>query len=161
MLSRSPSTPARPGEEISPFILGVSGDLDPEEMRTAGIRLDSWGGNPSSRFNYQLGYAWNAAADWEFRNTNYGWSEDAFRAFLETNAAAGVATRLAVPTLGWVARDDDQENCSFPDDDGGCTGGAGATCEDPGPVADPTQNSVESTPSMVAEWVGDADRRGR
>ena len=31
-----------------------------------------------------------------------------------TNDAAGVQTRMAIPTLGWVAKNDDPNDCSFP-----------------------------------------------
>ena len=34
--------------------------------------MNSWGGNPSTRYNYEIGHAWNHGADYEFRNTNYG-----------------------------------------------------------------------------------------
>jgi hypothetical protein len=149
------------GEPISPLIQGVSGDLSAEEMRDAGITLDSWGGNAASRFNYEHGHAWNAAADWEFRNTSYGWAEDAFRSFADVNADANVDTRVVVPTIGWVARDGDDTNCSFPDDDGGCTGGAGANCEDGGPPTDPTRTSVPSTPERVARWIAALQAKGR
>jgi hypothetical protein len=143
-------------DEVSPLILGVSGDLSAEEMRDAGITLDSWGGNPASRFNYLHGHAWNAAADWEFRNTSYGWTSDAFRSFTDVNAEAGVATRVAVPTLGWVARDGNHDTCSFPDGRGGCRSGEGLTCDNrDAPVADPNVTSVRSTPDMVAGWIAD------
>lgn len=144
------------GAPISPLILGHSGDLDEAQMAEVGMTFNSWGGNPSTRYNYELGYAFNNARDWEYRNTDYGTPEgDSFRRVAERNRRAGVETRLAVPTLGWVARDGDEENCSFPDDDGGCAGAGNADCSNPGPIADPTKTSVESTSEMVAAWVAD------
>jgi Glycoside hydrolase family 44 len=143
-----------PGAEISPLILGLSSSLSSAELEEAGIQLNSWGGNPSTRFNYQIGHAWNNGRDWEFRNTNYGASGDTTRGFIETNSAAAAETRLAVPTIGWVAKDDNTDVCSFPDDEGGCTGGDGSDCENQNVIADPRRANTESTPEMVAEWVG-------
>jgi glycosyl hydrolase family 44 len=140
---------AAPGQTISPLIRGVSGDLSADEKRRAGVTLDSWGGNPSSRYNYQLGNAWNAGSDWEFRNTDYGNDGDVFDAFAEANR--DFAVRLAVPTLGWIPKNGDDNTCSFPE--GGCTGGDGYDCENPGPIADPNTTSVPSTPEMVADWI--------
>jgi hypothetical protein len=144
---------ATPGAAISPLIRGISGDRSAEEMNDMGVTLDSWGGNPSSRYNFISGHFWNAAADWEYRNVNYTGQEiDAFRAFAANDADAGVATRLAVPTLGWIAKDGDNAHCSFPNDAGGCDGRT-ADCLNPGPISDPALTSIESTPEMVAEWV--------
>jgi hypothetical protein len=124
-------------------------------MLDAGIRLRSWGGNPSTRFNYRIGHAWNHGADFEFRNVNYGDAPgDAFGSFAAENKEAGAETRLAVPTLGWVAKDDDPQHCSFPDSDGACAAASDAlTCERGERIADPRSTSVESTPSMVAGWI--------
>jgi hypothetical protein len=141
------------GAEISPLILGLSSSLKAPELEQAGIQLNSWGGNPSTRFNYQIGHAWNNGRDWEFRNTNYGATGDTARGFIEENMAAGVETRLAVPTIGWIAKNDDTNVCSFPDEDGGCTGGDGSDCEHQNVIADPRTANVESTPEMVADWV--------
>jgi hypothetical protein len=143
-----------PGAEISELILGLSSTLSGDELRGAGIQLNSWGGNPSTRFNYVIGHAWNHGRDWEFRNTNYGATGgDEAREFLGVNSAGGVESRLAVPTLGWVARNDDGELCSFPDSNGGCTGGEGSDCEHRNVVADPRTANTASTPDMVADWV--------
>jgi hypothetical protein len=142
-----------PGAEISPLILGLSSSLSSADLAAAGIQLNSWGGNPSTRFNYLIGHAWNHGRDYEFRNTNYGATGDTTRGFIDTNSAAGVESRLAVPTIGWVASNDDSTVCSFPDEDGGCTGGDGSDCEHQNVVADPRRANIESTPAMVAEWV--------
>ena len=94
---------------ISPRIYGLA------DCRSA-LRpgLCRWGGNPSSRYNWELGNAWNSAADWEFRNGNYGAASDTDR---EPSGVADQAISSArqrnipflvtVPALGWVARDDD------------------------------------------------------
>ncbi|MET0577367.1 MAG: hypothetical protein ABW122_01805, partial [Ilumatobacteraceae bacterium] len=41
-----------PGAAISPLILGVSSTLTAAELQDAGLTLNSWGGNPATRFNY-------------------------------------------------------------------------------------------------------------
>lgn len=138
---------------ISPLIRGVSGGVGVDYLRDVGITVNSWGGNPATRFNYEIGHAWNAGADWEYRNGNYGEEGDAAFNFGLVSAAAGSAVRLAVPTIGWVARDDSNDTCSFPTDDGGCDGAAGHDCQNPGPVADPTTANVPSDPASVAAWV--------
>jgi hypothetical protein len=146
--------PSTPGAPISTLLTGFSSTLDVADMQDAGITLTSFGGNPSTRYNYDIGHAWNHGADYEFRNTNYGATGDAAREFLRASDAAGAETRLAVPTLGWVARNDDEDTCSFPDGSGGCLPGSEVgTCEGDGPVADPTVANVESTPDGVVAWV--------
>ncbi|MGH9272162.1 MAG: glycoside hydrolase family 44 protein, partial [Ilumatobacteraceae bacterium] len=149
---------SQPGEEISPLILGVSGGVEVPEMVAAGVTLDSWGGNPSTRYNYQVGHLWNAASDWEFRNTDYGGDGDIFRKYAALDRDAGIVMRMSVPTLGWVAKDN--TSCSFPDDEGGCLGGTEADCANPGPIADPRTTSVESTPELVAGWVAELVAEG-
>src|SRR6516165_3249552 len=52
---------------ISPLIYGVSVASD-DALTATGARLNRWGGNPNTRFNWVQGSAWNAARDWEFRN---------------------------------------------------------------------------------------------
>ena len=143
------------GEPISPLIIGISGELTTEEARDVGLRFSSWGGNPATRYNYMIGHAWNHGADFEFRNTNYGVTGDGARDSAADTAAFGGAFRLAVPTIGWVARDDSNDTCSFPDGNGGCLPAEGLNCEaEDAPVADPRRANVDSTPEQVADWVG-------
>ena len=152
--------PGELDEPISPLIIGISGELTLEEARDVGLRFSSWGGNPATRYNYTIGHAWNHGADYEFRNTNYGVTGDGARTSAMETAAFDGAFRLAVPTIGWVARDDSNETCSFPDGDGGCLPGEGLNCEaEDAPVADPRQANVESTPEQVADWAPPAAAR--
>src|SRR4029079_15206604 len=94
--SASPSAPAgatvtvtvdvsKPGATISPAILGVSSALTADQLHQAGLTVNSWGGNPSTRYNYEIGHAWNQAADFEFRNTNYGDSGDSAQTYVQNN----------------------------------------------------------------------------
>ena len=138
---------------ISPLVRGMSGDIDPSYMADVGVTLNSWGGNPATRYNHRLGNAWNAGADWSYRNGNYGMSGDVARQFIRTTLEGEAAVRLAVPTLGWVAKDDRNETCSFPADDGSCGDAGGATCTDPGPIADPETANLRSTPDSIRAWM--------
>jgi hypothetical protein len=82
-------------------------------LAATGARLHRWGGNPNTRFNWELGSAWNAARDWEFRN--YGAGADAagsapsgtVDAYVRLNRERGVASYLTIPAMGWVARNGD------------------------------------------------------
>lgn len=98
---------------ISPLIYGLAGG-SPEMIRDLRIASLRWGGNPNTRYNWEKGNCWNAARDWEFRNGNYGSVK------LEDRLASGVADQFAakarstgaaaiitIPTIGYVARDDD------------------------------------------------------
>jgi hypothetical protein len=138
---------------ISPLIRGFSGDTDTSYLIDVGGTVNSWGGNPASRFNYLIGHAWNAGADYEFRNGNYGQSGDVARAFLDMAASSGTVTRLAVPTIGWIAKNDDNSTCSFPDGAGGCRSMKDRKCATSQDIADPNRANVPSTPAMVATWV--------
>src|SRR5688572_16864758 len=60
-----------PGRPISPLIYGVAA-AQPEDMAALRPALHRWGGNPASRYNWELGNAWNSARDWEFRNGTFG-----------------------------------------------------------------------------------------
>jgi hypothetical protein len=101
------------GSPISPYIYGVAG-ADPDVLLQLGATLNRWGGNPSTRYNWANGHAWNAARDWEFRNVNYGNSTDSLAdAFVRDAIAQGVTPLLTVPMGGWVARDDRTSNQSL------------------------------------------------
>jgi hypothetical protein len=97
---------AAPGHPISPLIYGVAA-ADASIVKQLGATLDRAGGNPSSRYNWAVGHAWNAGRDWEFRNVNYtGRPGSAADDFVASTVGAGVTPLMTVPTLGWVARDD-------------------------------------------------------
>jgi hypothetical protein len=151
------------GHPISPLIYGLSGA--PAEV-LAGLRpaLNSWGGNPSTRYNWRLGNAWNAGSDWEYRNVDYGEADggegSASDRFIASTLAAGAEVRLALPTLGWVARDNNTENCSFPLPDGSCGTAEGADCRHANELADPERTSVTSTSEDVVAWVEHLQAQG-
>lgn len=100
------------GRPISPYIYGVAG-ADADTMLELGATLNRWGGNPSTRYNWVNGHAWNAARDWDFRNVNYGDSTDSQAdLFVREANANGITPLMTVPMIGWVARDDQNSNQS-------------------------------------------------
>ena len=104
--------PSAGGRPISPLIYGVAA-AQPDVVRALGATVDRSGGNPASRYNWVDGHAWNAARDWEFRNVNYsGQGGSAADAGVQGNQTAGATTLLTVPTLGYVARNDDVQTRS-------------------------------------------------
>ncbi|QSQ28473.1 glycoside hydrolase family 44 protein [Pyxidicoccus parkwayensis] len=148
-----------PGHRISPLIYGIAFDGLHEKQDTHQFRMGAtarrWGGNPTSRYNWKLGGAWNTANDWFFQNVDIGVSADDF---LETNRKRGIQSALTVPLLGWVAKD--TKSTGFPvsrfgpqqkEDNGNGNGvGRDGTPLKPG---EPSLTSVEAPPSFVAEWV--------
>jgi len=94
------------GHPISPFIYGVA-SADKDVLLALGATVDRWGGNPSTRFNWTNGHAWNAARDWEFRNTNYGNPQGSVAdRFVADAIAAGAVPLMTIPSIGWVAKND-------------------------------------------------------
>lgn len=104
---------------ISPLIYGMA-DAKPAFLRDLRLGSNRWGGNPSTRYNWERGNCWNAARDWEFRNGHYDHTRPEDRQpsgvadqFIAANRAAGVATILTIPTIGWVAKDANNESRSL------------------------------------------------
>jgi hypothetical protein len=90
---------------ISPYIYGVAG-ADPATLVALGATVDRWGGNSASQFNWAAGHYWNAARDWEFRNGNYGRSGAYADQFVSTVLSAGATPLMTVPSIGFVAKND-------------------------------------------------------
>lgn len=98
---------------ISPYIYGMAA-LNETVIRELRLPLWRWGGNPNTRYNWEKGNCWNAARDWEFRNGNYDNKEPedrrpsgVFDQGMEKARKGGTAALLTIPTMGWVARNDD------------------------------------------------------
>ena len=144
---------ARDVHPISPLIYGFNGA--PKGLQQAlGARLNRWGGNPSTRYNWKLGNAWNAGRDYFYRNGDYGYTgRSASDDFVEETLSAGAAALVTLPTLGWVAKNSDANTCSFPTPDGQCGDAEKASCEKPGAIADPKRANVPSDVSSVVSWV--------
>jgi Glycoside hydrolase family 44 len=147
---------AAPGREISPLIYGVGG----EEPGAADLGAASrrWGGNPTTRYNWQLNTV-NLTKDWFFKNT--GGSGGGYRHFLDENRKQRLSTAFTVPTIGWVAKDATSygfpvsafgpQQATAPEsaDIGNGISPQGKPI-DPGP---PTITSVASTPESIERWV--------
>ncbi len=151
---------------ISPLIYGIAlsplRELQDHHQWALGATARRWGGNPSSRYNWELGNAWNTGADYFFRNVNYTQRDDwSWQTFLASEQEHHVATALTVPMLGWVARD--TTAFSFPVAEFGAQqhvdpdhpqAGNGLT---PAGVAldpsSPLRTSVAAPPEFIEKWV--------
>ena len=139
---------ARDRQPISPLIYGVSG-ASPEILQGLQPTLNSWGGNPATRYNWQIGNAWNAGSDWFYRNGDYGVTGNAMTQFISNSLSVSATLRVVLPTLGWVAKDTNNATCSFPD----CGNAHGATCEQPLEIANPARANVSTTLPALLKWV--------
>jgi hypothetical protein len=152
-----------PGKAISPLIYGFSYyAMTDTEARGQGQwqlggTIRRWGGDSSSRYNWELGNATSTGKDWFWENIEV----PPYTVFLKGNAEHGVQTALTVPMVGWVAKDTSSVSFStgqFPDqektDPNRPRAGNGKTHEgkDLTPP-DPTTTSVPATPDFVRRWV--------
>lgn len=146
---------AAAGAPISPLIYGLGGVEPPAEI---GISARRWGGNPTSRYNWEQNN-YNVGKDWFFRNSPGG--PGGYRAFLDENRKRGVKTALTVPTIGWVAKD--ATSYGFPVAAFGPQQATAPENPDMGngigkdgkPItpAPPALTSIASTPETIANWV--------
>ncbi|MFN0064051.1 MAG: glycoside hydrolase family 44 protein [Myxococcaceae bacterium] len=168
-----PTQPARlsidcaaPSHPISPMVYGIAfaplRDNKSRHQWTLGATARRWGGNPTSRYNWELGNAWNTASDYFYRNVNYtGDPSFTYERFLNDNLTARMQTALTVPLIGWVAKD--TRSVGFPraafgpqremDPDHGEAGngiGQDGKPLQPGP---PTLTSVAAPPEFVERWL--------
>lgn len=153
-------------QEISPLIYGIAGgargDAKDTHQWKLGATTRRWGGNPATRYNWELGNAWNTGADYFFENVNYASKPDySWREFLDMNRDRKLGSAITLPTLGWVAKD--TKSVSFPKHEfppqqaydpegrgaGNGVGKDGKPLEPFGPVF----TSVPATPEFVARWV--------
>jgi hypothetical protein len=107
-----------PRHPISPLIYGIGvlplhDGPESHEWRL-GATARRWGGNHTSRYNWENGHAWNTGKDWFFENVDDGTpnATPLDVRFVDDDLAHGLATALTVPTLGWVAKD--SRSYSFP-----------------------------------------------
>ncbi len=160
-----------PTHPINPYIYGmngygfvnsVDGPANPPVIR--------WGGDSTSRYNYQLGVS-SSASDWYFENqSNAGVGPTGeFNDFVTSNQAVGAISMGTVPGLGWVAKEgtscsfptstypnqqsvDTSRNCGngvYPEGVSGCTDSSG--CNITGNAA--TDTSVAKGPTWAGSWI--------
>ncbi len=139
--------------KISPLIYGIAGS---DDGRPLGATIRRWGGNPTSRYNWETHF-WNSAQDWFFENH----AAAEYTAFLADATAHQASTALTLPLIGWAAKDG--TSYSFPvslfgpqektdpwrSDAGNGVSAAGAPIV-PSP---PTVTSRPAPPEWVARWV--------
>lgn len=129
-----------------------------------------WGGNPTDRFNWRIGHAWNTASDWFFTNVNYtGDATWHWGRFFDDNKKKGVRSALTVPMLGWVAKD--IKSYSFPVEKFGKQQRTSPSNPDAGnglapdgsPIKPglPTLTSVPADEGYVGDWVKAIEARKR
>lgn len=139
---------------ISPYIYGVA-KRDPTAVAGLEATINRWGGNPSSRFNWTIGHAWNAGGDWEFRNLNYdATSGSESDRFVAGDTDQGMASIITVPALGWVARSDrnSDQSLNVPADGGPAASQNGAIAGYD-PAANRLRTSVPSLPRKPGPFV--------
>jgi hypothetical protein len=101
---------------INPYIYGMNAwGLLNSAGKAGRITMDRWGGDATSRYNYQLD-ATSSASDWYFENQAGlpGGSQDnsSFNAQVTNDKGIGARTLATLPVNGWVAKD--TTSCSFP-----------------------------------------------
>jgi hypothetical protein len=106
---------------ISPLIYGMNAYLlDPTTATNANITVTRWGGDATSRYNYQTNVT-NSANDYYFENfagegqmLSASGSNVNFTQFVTANSSLGTKALGTVPVLGWVSNDT-AGACSFPE----------------------------------------------
>lgn len=161
---------------ISPYIYGMNfGDAD--LVAELQIPVRRWGGNATTRYNWQLD-AYNTGSDWYFENIPNendhpenlpnGSASDKF---VEENLANNTESFIAIPTIGWTAkaRKDHPFDCGFKiskygQQDGNdwewdpdCGNGILYYDENDNPVFltgnDPTDTSIEVDETFEQAWI--------
>jgi hypothetical protein len=91
---------------ISPLIYGMNNYLlDQPTVTTANLTVARWGGDDTSRYNYQNGNS-NSASDYYFLNgagSGGMWPDGSFNDFVTSATTNGVKVLGTVPVQGWVA----------------------------------------------------------
>ena len=99
---------------ISPYVYGVNFPSNTAYVTDSGATFVRWGGNASTRYNWQ-NFATNAAADWYFQNRPMGdpplYSDST--QFVSNIAGAGAAPIMTIGMLPWVAKDGLWSSYSF------------------------------------------------
>lgn len=171
--SGGPTLSLNAGADRAPISRWIYGMNYPDEALAQELTLPvaRWGGNSTTRYNWQLD-VYNTGSDWYFENiTNPVANVAALPAgsaadqFVTANQSAGSDTLMTVPMLGWVAKrrvDSHPYDCGFkvstygaqdstdswdPDCGNGVHGGNNITGNSP------TDTSVAITPAFVQSWV--------
>ncbi|MFZ0312310.1 MAG: glycoside hydrolase family 44 protein [Candidatus Korobacteraceae bacterium] len=90
---------------LSSYVYGGAYPQDAPTITDSGMTVVRWGGNATSRYNWQAG-TYNAANDWYF--ADYGYTEigdSSSTQFITDVKAAGSSPLMTMVMLGWVAKD--------------------------------------------------------
>lgn len=156
---------------ISPLIYGMN-FADPALITELRLPVNRWGGNATTRYNWQNDMA-NHANDYFFENIPEQGSaavklpdESEVNNFIERNRAASTATLLTVPMIGWTpARrvEDHPYDCGFKVSVYGAqqktdkydTNCGNGLKPDGAPVTgnNPADTSTAIGPQFVADWI--------
>jgi len=106
---------------ISPYVYGMNGYvLDSASEKIANPGIVRWGGDDTSRYNYQTNMT-NSASDYDFENFLGGGGQfpnatgsTNFTQFVQSTDSVGSAALGTVPVLGWVSNNT-QNACGFPE----------------------------------------------
>ena len=117
----TPTNPSEYPHTISPYVYGMNAYvLDPASEKVANPGILRWGGDDTSRYNYQYNMT-NSAADYDFENFSGGGGQfpnatgsTNFTQFVQSTTTAGSAALGTVPVLGWVSNNT-QYACGFPE----------------------------------------------
>ena len=136
---------------ISPYIYGLSTFTETHLSELQPPFL-SWGGDVSARYNWELGEAANLGQAEQFQNRTIEEAEGVMLdLLLMQRDDAETAVRLAIPTIGWVAKN--ISSCAFPLPDGTCGDGQESICNNRIETADPTLTSQPVDPEFVTDWL--------
>lgn len=152
---------------IDPRIYGLA-YADASALADLRCPLTRWGGNNTSRYNWQAN-ADNRGADWYFESIAYGGTSpgDAVDDLVAAARGANAQAAVTIPTIGWVARlganrgklagfsiskygpQTGADYQWFPDAGNGISSATGQ------PITgnDPADANVTSTPLFQAAWV--------
>jgi len=89
---------------ISPYVYGGSYPKDAPTITDSGLTVVRWGGNSTSRYNWQT-FTYNAAADWYFEDFGYTEIGDSDSVkYIQDVEAAGSNPLMTMIMLPWVAK---------------------------------------------------------
>jgi len=89
---------------IDPRVYGVNFASRPQ-LEALNVPLNRWGGNSTTRYNWQLN-ADNRANDWYYQSIASGGATPAgsMDTFVTDTKGGGAEPMLTIPTIGWVAK---------------------------------------------------------
>jgi hypothetical protein len=111
---------ATPSHEISPYIFG-SNYASASVIKGAGITIQRWGGNGTSKYNWQ-GDLSSAGNDWFFLNTyskppGTPETEKDYYKYIKDALDAGAQVNFSIPIQSWIAKPHPEKGgryCSYP-----------------------------------------------